>query len=702
MKKLLLIIILVLSLSGSAFGAADTTTQDGNWSATATWTSGSVPGEGDTVTISHTVTIDQDITIGADTSTAAIQIASGGHLKLENPAASYILTCKGNLDVDDGGSLSFGTVANPLSSSYTFTCKLNYSASLSDQEFGLDTSGSTASIVMQGASMTYWRTTSDGAVVATDTTIDTTDTTGWSVGDKITVAASEANGETERFGIKAISGTTITLGTWADYTIADQFANAHADGVEICNLTRNVKVTAYDADYETYWYNNTADVNVDWVEFSEGGSGNWNDSKSAMPRNGSNSDVNFQYSSWYNCGNAIESWMNIGSAGDYKHNIICYNSAYGTRDSQGASNTPTWDDNSIFKNGSWGVRNIAYKGFEVFINNRVYDNSSRGVSLDSAHIDGNEIYLNGEIGLEVNYNSSYNSMAARSSSHPPQISNNYIYDNTGSGIWMAGQTGFPLKMEANNIYGNSTGITFDGITGVIDYNSNYGVTSENTSRDLYVDSNGWGTNTAIAEFIKCDFDSSTLYAIFNSNDVWQFSFDDFGKTEDDERVYEQNGQWSRDTGVTHSASPSLKATPSNTDDDMWIPLWFVVEDGDSPTITLWTYSDDITNGSATIEIDDHYHSGCTLSSTDIMPSSGSAWEKTLDGVSLGTADRNGMVRLWIRLNKGATAYNFYIDDVSINNTSVTDTTGLDYWYGGKLAPIYEASGGGEHSYGFAN
>ncbi len=113
----------------------------GNWSSTVAntpWPSGTVPIEGDTVTIAntHTVTIDQNITIGDDTTTAAIQVASGGVLQATNAvAADYTLTAKGDIKV--AGTFSMGTSAAPIPNTRIFTLKLNYSATLLDGEFGL-------------------------------------------------------------------------------------------------------------------------------------------------------------------------------------------------------------------------------------------------------------------------------------------------------------------------------------------------------------------------------------------------------------------------------------------------------------------------------------------------------------------------------------------------------------------------------------
>ena len=49
--------------------AAITSAANGNWSATSTWTGGVVPGDGDTVTITHDMTIDVDVVIGSSPAT---------------------------------------------------------------------------------------------------------------------------------------------------------------------------------------------------------------------------------------------------------------------------------------------------------------------------------------------------------------------------------------------------------------------------------------------------------------------------------------------------------------------------------------------------------------------------------------------------------------------------------------------------------
>ena len=129
-------------------------TGGGNWSAGASWTGAAVPVEGDTVIIQNgdTITIDQDITVGADTTTAAIDVASGGKLEvLHTVAADYTLTCKGDLKTSVGGTIELGTVANSIPAARTFTIKLNYSAALAEVKYGFINNGG---MVIQGASKT--------------------------------------------------------------------------------------------------------------------------------------------------------------------------------------------------------------------------------------------------------------------------------------------------------------------------------------------------------------------------------------------------------------------------------------------------------------------------------------------------------------------------------------------------------------------
>lgn len=81
--------------------AAITSAQNGNWSASGTWTGGVVPGVGDTVTISHNVTVDTNTTVGTSSAagTIVVQIGSLKNLVVDSGVS---LTVRGDTRLGNG------------------------------------------------------------------------------------------------------------------------------------------------------------------------------------------------------------------------------------------------------------------------------------------------------------------------------------------------------------------------------------------------------------------------------------------------------------------------------------------------------------------------------------------------------------------------------------------------------------------------
>jgi hypothetical protein len=79
--------------------AAYTSSQDGNWSDTATWGGSGPPGNGDTVTINHNVTLTGNVTVGSSPATGGTAAIKFGNVtgKTLNLGA-YRLICKGDID----------------------------------------------------------------------------------------------------------------------------------------------------------------------------------------------------------------------------------------------------------------------------------------------------------------------------------------------------------------------------------------------------------------------------------------------------------------------------------------------------------------------------------------------------------------------------------------------------------------------------
>ncbi|MBV6342371.1 right-handed parallel beta-helix repeat-containing protein [Candidatus Magnetobacterium casense] len=313
--------------------AAITSAADGTWVAGAatTWTGGVAPGEGDNAIIAstHDVEFDNNVTVGPDSSTAAIEVQSGGRLFVPSTVAgNYTLICKGDIKTDaTGGTIEFGTVANPIPNTRTFTLKLNYSASLADGKYGLliraggtftcqgasdritvdraylaadaggycNTSGTavtrlqgqtftgmSGTIKINGVDYTISSVTDADHIVLSATagtqtsvsyvldgqlTITTDVSTGWKSGDKIAIASTSRT-YTDCFTTTLngnASGTTVTL--------TDELIRAHIGTspcqAEVINLTRNVVVTSHTTTAVGYvQFATTATVDVDWTEFS--------------------------------------------------------------------------------------------------------------------------------------------------------------------------------------------------------------------------------------------------------------------------------------------------------------------------------------------------------------------------------------------------------------------------------------------------
>ncbi|HWY98917.1 MAG TPA: hypothetical protein VNY36_07530, partial [Bacteroidia bacterium] len=99
MKRLTLLLLLAIPYLGEATNYTSTT--NGNWSNSATWSPSGVPGSGDNVTIANTVTLD------AAESVNSITINSSQTLTV---SASYTLTVYGNFTNNGTFTASTGAV----------------------------------------------------------------------------------------------------------------------------------------------------------------------------------------------------------------------------------------------------------------------------------------------------------------------------------------------------------------------------------------------------------------------------------------------------------------------------------------------------------------------------------------------------------------------------------------------------------------
>lgn len=219
--------------------ASITSNATGLWSAAGTWVGGVAPVLGDKVTIAagHVVTVDGTYSCGDDTSTGCTIL---GTLKASRTVSSQI-TFRGQCLVSTGGTLDYGTQADPIPSSVTAVIVVNDSAAMANNKWGIScsTSSSIAGFRMRGAAKTDWSTIS--AATSTDTTFTVADATGWAVGDKLAFGWTSSNnvftGQAYR-AITGISGGPIN----ASVTVGANLGVASQAGRKVINITRNVRV----------------------------------------------------------------------------------------------------------------------------------------------------------------------------------------------------------------------------------------------------------------------------------------------------------------------------------------------------------------------------------------------------------------------------------------------------------------------------
>ncbi len=676
-------------------------TGGGNWSATASWTGAAVPIEGNTVIIQNgdTITIDQDITVGADTTTAAIDVASGGKLEvLHTVAADYTLTCKGDLKTSSGGSIEFGTVANPIPAARIFTIKLNYSAALAEGKYGFINNGD---MVLQGASKTpHTLLTSDLSATGTVWTVG--DTTGWAVGDKVAIASTtKTYSQHEQEVIQTVdSGTQITCVAGVTHA----HSGTSPTQAEVINLTRNIVITSHDTSFRGYVYCVLGSTsNVDYVEFYMLGY-NFTNKYGITIKTTAADATNFSYCSVW--GKAASNYPFHLYGADYViiDNCVIYNTDEQFYIGSG-SEYNTFSNLIIIGITDYGLSigdlentftNISVSSCSSYgIYTTATGNTFISASDWNVHSNGNDgIFFNnipaGTISTLTSWRN--NSAGIDISGGAITINNLVVFGNTNYNIYLRESImdGTNWELNGDTTFSTGYGVRVDdfGILNVTDFISSVisGIKTQHSFYDFYINS----------PYINCVLLNSILNGtsgeLFNAKSMKPDSYvqcEDLGQVLYTDKAWYRNGIVVRD-GTTYKYGSYAARFDYQANNAAWLEYetYIPVKDGEQIVASAWLRKNasytDANRPKITIS-----GQGITEDS-DQMSDVTDTWERvTVSGIPT----RTGLAKLTIStylVNAGASAWvDFHKTDIL---SGVLNTIEGDFWANGHIAEVFMDTG----------
>lgn len=221
------------------------------------------------------VTMDNEATtqFGANanynSNTPSLFIGKGGTLNYAYAGGkNYYLKLAGMLLVSSGGTLTIGTVANPIPRNSTAVLELVTAANKLYAVSAQTGSTFTAQGLSRTSGKNTWKAmlTANASNPDTDLTVDTD--TGWLSGDEIGIAAtSRTQADCEVRVLNGDAGAS-TLNLTAPVSATHMGSAATFQQAEIILLTRNVKIRCTNTAYPGVLGTGDALVDMDWVQFS--------------------------------------------------------------------------------------------------------------------------------------------------------------------------------------------------------------------------------------------------------------------------------------------------------------------------------------------------------------------------------------------------------------------------------------------------
>lgn len=678
---------------------------------------------GFTVTMNSTATTDY----GSGTADiAALTVGGQTTLVFGNASATnYYLKLSGDLVVYGQGTLTIGTVANPIPRDSTVVLEFD---NVADGDVGLSVR-SNATCTIQGLSRTSGKDivacklNTDEAVGQTTLGVDTD--TGWLSGDEVIIAktnrASGLQTETRILnGDAGASSIDITAGlTYSHSGTAP--TQAH-----IINLTRNIKIRSASATAMSFASFEAASiVDIDWAEFYYLGSVSSTEERGLSLSTSSSGSFSMHYSTVHDCENYMLSLSN-----SWSDNITVDHCGFAKM--LNSSNNPIYiaqatGDSIVFTNNYFlGLQSAAgsasFPGGVIvledvgltFSNNVLADTTlGKGIRLKEANtalgeFSGNEVYgihsndaiyvesagLSGEISSLKLWHSGTIGLSLNASVNDLTINSSTIFGNvTNVQFGSSGYNNvvFNTCVIAGGTSGSSTtGISFLGggnATGIVFNECELGIAD--TGLTTHTSDISLATNTSVdALFSDCLFGSATLIA--NPGNMTLGSsvrFFRLNQVEDTHYFYKRNGiGQSTGTGLTDTTvrtadSLALRLAPTNSATGLSFEFKILARANSAVSI-IGFLKKNATFGTDDLVVDLYLPGSLTSDATQTMADD-TEWN-VFNLYANYTGDASLYARVVITAKSATAGAYAYLDDIYNGTNSIT---GLDVWDQGQPSPI---------------
>ena len=240
----LFLLLFLTTASFTVSAQAQMAASSGLWSEPSTWSSGTIPGEGDIVTIGEGMDIVLDVSppgLNGINLNGSLSFSDDDDIEL---TTEWILL---------RGELHIGSENDPHTSNATITLTNNVPG---ENINGMGDRGilvALGTLSMFGDRENSWTKLSETAE-AGDTRIEVLDASGWRVGDEIVLASTDFNPrQAERRHITRIRRNRITLNEPLDYMHFGEITFGVDERGEVGMLSRNIKIQASEDAEDTYF-----------------------------------------------------------------------------------------------------------------------------------------------------------------------------------------------------------------------------------------------------------------------------------------------------------------------------------------------------------------------------------------------------------------------------------------------------------------